>query len=356
MKIYKLDPNPSRDGTGGNKVETMITETLNEVNDEAVVHITDQIMGVGKKKIEKLMSYWRHTKLICEADVVLTNTADRRACLFLHHLRRKNPKVIIVTTHYHYAYLMYKKFSRKRAFVHFYENNILKNSDIISVCGPYTYKTTKREFPNKEIMMTGVPIPRNIETLSCRSPGELLFIGTIEPRKGLHFLIEALGKVREKYHISIAGNYAKHMEYYNRLIARADQLGISDKIDFLGRITDEQKEKLLQKAYAFVFPTQDEGYGIVMIEAMGHGVPVIAFNNTSIPYTVVNNHNGLLVNNLDVNDLAKKISFVLNNPDEVGRMGENGVETYNNTMTVEQFKAGIRTMYDKIVNIREKGR
>lgn len=356
MKIYKLDPNPSSDATGGNKVETLITETLNEVNDEPVVQITDKMMGVGGKKIDKLLSYWLHTKLISEADVVITNTADRRACLFLKHLRRKNPKIVIVTTHYHFAYLMFKEHSRKRAFVHFYESNILKNSDIISVCGPYPYETTKREFPNKEILMTGVPIPRNIEALSRREPGELLFIGTIEPRKGLHFLIEALGKVKEDYHFSIAGNYSKQKEYYNRLLARAKELGISKKIDFLGRITDEQKEELLQKAYAFVFPTQDEGYGIVMIEAMGHGVPVVAFNNTSIPYIVEDNQNGLLVNNLNVDDLAEKISYVLKKPDDVERMGKNGIETYRNTLTVEQFKEGIRDMYSRILEIRNSRR
>lgn len=351
MKIYKLDPNPSTDATGGNKVETLITETLNEVNDEPVVQITDKMMGVGGNKIDKLLSYWRHTELIAHADVVITNTADRRACLFLHHLRKKNPKVVIVTTHYHFAYLMFKEHSRKRAFVHFYESNILKNSDIISVCGPYPYETTKKEFPNKEILMTGVPIPRNIDTLSRREPGELLFIGTIEPRKGLHFLIEALGKVKENYHVTIAGNYSKQIEYYNGLVRKAEELGISEKIHFLGRISDEQKEELLQKAYVFVFPTQDEGYGIVMIEAMGHGVPVVAFNNTSIPYIIEDNNNGLLVNNLDVDDLARNISYVLNNPDEVERMGKNGVKTYHDTLTVEQFKNGIRKMYDRIVEI-----
>ncbi len=354
MKIYKLDPNPSLDATGGNKVETLIIEAMNECNDERVLQITDEIMGVGEGKIDKLLSYWRNTKLISDADVILANTADRRACFFLHHLKKKNPNITIVTTHHHFAYLMFDKGSKQRALIKFYENNIIRNSDIIAVSGQYPYEMTLKMFPEKIVIHTGVPIPRDVTTVSNLIPGKLLFIGTVEPRKGLHFLIKALGQVDEDFHLSIAGNYNGHKKYYNYLMNLVNEYDLGGKIEFLGRISDEEKEELLRQAYTFVFPTQNEGYGMVLLEAMGHGVPVVAFNNSSIPYIVNDQKNGLLVDNLNVDDLALKITFVLQNPDEVRRMGENGLQTYQNSQTVDEFKNGIKELY-KTLEIMKKG-
>ena len=305
MKIYKLDPNPS-DLTGGNKVENLLIACLNECNDEKLVQITDKLMNVSGGKLNKVLSYWRNWKLIGQADVVFTNTADRRACFFLHFLKAKKPNIIIVTTHHHFAYLQYKKLSFKRAFVRFYENNIIKNSDILVIPGEYPYALTQKLYPQKLSFFTGVPILKREIKISQRFKGELVFVGSIEPRKGLHFLIEALGKVKEDFHLSIAGSFVGHEEYYEKLINLAKINHIQNKISFLGRISDEEKEALLNKAYTFVFPTQNEGCCNAIVEAIACGCPIIS-SDRAFNADICDHTNSLLVDPDNVDEIRNAI-------------------------------------------------
>lgn len=71
--------------------------------------------------------------------------------------------------------------------------------------------------------------------------------------------------------------------------------GLEDVVTFVGRISDEELKSYYSRAYCFVFPSLLEGYGMVLIEAMSYGLPVIAFDNSAIPFTVKNDRNGILV-------------------------------------------------------------
>lgn len=353
MKIYSLNPVANYTKTGGNKLEGIIVETLNSINDSPVLVITDEYLGVGSSKKDKLLSYWKNWRRISEADVILTNISNRRLCFFLGFLKRRNPKITVLVTHHHFAFMTYNKPSLRKWFTKFFEMNILNSADIIAVSGQYTYEQTLKRFEKNRVFFTGVPIEKNVTSLSRKDHGELLFIGTIEPRKGLNYLVDALAKVKENYHISIAGNYSGHIGFYNSLLEKIRANGTAVKIEFLGRISDSEKEELLNKAYAFIFPTLNEGYGIVMLEAMGHGIPVIAFNNSSIPYIVKDHINGLLVKNRNVDDLANKISYILNNPSSVAEMGAEGLKTYEEAEDVQGFKDKISELYYIVKGIHE---
>lgn len=62
--------------------------------------------------------------------------------------------------------------------------------------------------------------------------------------------------------------------------------GLEDVVSFSGRVSDEELRNYYSKAYCFVLPSLLEGYGMVLIEAMSYGLPVIAFNNSAIPFTL----------------------------------------------------------------------
>jgi len=116
----------------------------------------------------------------------------------------------------------------------------------------------------------------------------LVFLGRIEPIKGTHIAIELAKKTAKK--LVIAGNIpAGHQEYFDSMI----KPHLSDDITYIGAVNDEQKNILLGQAAAFLMPIQwNEPFGIVMIEAMACGTPVIGFNKGAVSEVIENNIDG----------------------------------------------------------------
>ncbi|MEP7108241.1 MAG: glycosyltransferase [Ferruginibacter sp.] len=123
----------------------------------------------------------------------------------------------------------------------------------------------------------------------------LIFLGRIERIKGCHIAI-AVAKACG-YKLVIAGNISPledEKSYYENEIA---PLVDGDHIQYVGALNDRQKNEWLGKARALLFPIEwNEPFGIVMIEAMSCGTPVIAFNRGSVDEVVIENITGLKVN------------------------------------------------------------
>ncbi len=109
----------------------------------------------------------------------------------------------------------------------------------------------------------------------------LFFIGALTERKNVHTLVEML-ELLPGYDLVLAGdhltNYAK-----SKLARTITQTKTGNRVHFLGKINDIEKQFYLQKCSAFVFPSLREGFGIPPIEAMRFGKPVFLSNNTSLP-------------------------------------------------------------------------
>lgn len=114
----------------------------------------------------------------------------------------------------------------------------------------------------------------------------LLHIGTLNPRKNLEFLIEVFANLRRQLpdlNLVIAG---KPGWYYEGLFKQVKDLGLSSQVKFLGYLPDQDKPALLSGAYAFVFPSRYEGFGLPVLEAMACGCPVVVADLSSLPEVV----------------------------------------------------------------------
>jgi glycosyltransferase involved in cell wall biosynthesis len=116
----------------------------------------------------------------------------------------------------------------------------------------------------------------------------LIFLGRIEPVKGTHIAIEIALKTQQK--LIIAGNIpAEHQLYFDQQI----QPFLSTQINYIGSVNDQQKNNLLQNALALLMPVQwNEPFGIVMIEAMACGTPVIGFKRGAISEVISHGKTG----------------------------------------------------------------
>ncbi len=152
---------------------------------------------------------------------------------------------------------------------------------------------------------------------------EILFVGGLDEAhrfKGVGNLIKAMSKVEIKnsWKLNIVGNGDLVKEYKNL----AKNLGIFSKVNFLENITDEELPKIYRNADCFVLPSisRNEAFGIVLIEAMASGVPVIASDLLGVRSVFQDEIQGLRIKPGSVLDLKEKLEFILNNEGKRNKM------------------------------------
>nr|WP_294899510.1 glycosyltransferase [uncultured Pedobacter sp.] len=135
----------------------------------------------------------------------------------------------------------------------------------------------------------------------------LVFLGRIEKIKGPHLAIELAKRSGKK--LLIAGNIPELGRlYFDKEISPL----LNENIQYIGPIDDQQKNKLLGKASALLMPILwDEPFGIVMIEAMACGTPVIGLNRGAVKEVIVEGENGYIGENMeDLAEAIQKISLI----------------------------------------------
>ncbi len=154
----------------------------------------------------------------------------------------------------------------------------------------------------------------------ARNDNELLFVGRLVEKKGVRYLLDALLLVIGKnphVHLTIAGSGPMESE----LSELAKQLNIADKVDFLGMTEQSKLPALYRRAAMAVFPFiiaesgDQEGFGLVQVEAMGCGCPVIAGDLPAIHDIIAHEENGLIVPSADAPVLADTIIRMLSDRD-----------------------------------------
>ena len=139
----------------------------------------------------------------------------------------------------------------------------------------------------------------------------LLTVSRLERNKGYHHLLAALHRLRDELPprwrlllVGVGGEKAK-------LEAQTTQLGLDQHVTFIGRLDDAELHSLYEQVDVFVHPTLYEGSSLVTLEAMIHGLPVVATAAGGIPDKVFSGHNGLLVPPDDPNALANALRLAL---------------------------------------------
>ena len=127
-----------------------------------------------------------------------------------------------------------------------------------------------------------------------------LAVGSLIQRKGYDVLIEAFAQLDNAEQLIIIGSGTEN----ERLHAQVEQLGIADRIRFTGMLDKQAIVSLMNESNAFVLPSRSETFGVVYIEAMAMGLPVIA-TPCGGPEHFVNSDNGLLVDIDNVEQLTK---------------------------------------------------
>ena len=135
--------------------------------------------------------------------------------------------------------------------------------------------------------------------------GHLLFLSRIAPEKGTHLAIEAAKKAGLP--ILVAGKVDRvDREYFRAMV---EPLIDDDGVRFLGEVSREQVKALMAEARALLLPiVWDEPFGLVIVEAMATGTPVIAFRRGAAPELIRDGETGFLVAEGDVDGMAAAVN------------------------------------------------
>lgn len=148
------------------------------------------------------------------------------------------------------------------------------------------------------VIPNGVPADNYRFTPEVARDAPLVFLGRLERIKGTHTAIEVARRTGRQ--LVIAGTCAADdaaREYFEREIAPACD---GEQIRYVGPVTDAQKIELLGRAAALLFPIEwEEPFGIVMVEALACGTPVIAFRRGAVPEVVEPGINGFLCDSVE---------------------------------------------------------
>lgn len=186
-------------------------------------------------------------------------------------------------------------------------NFILNRADSVVAQSSNTRDNAVKYFnPRKEVGIIPLafhpPVLGKItrKELSLKNEDFLLItIGRLIKRKAIDVMIAALGSVRdEKVKLLIAGD-GPEKEY---LAAQARELGIEKRIIFLGYVTDEEKYRYISQSDVFISTSLHEGFGIVFMESMFCGLPIICTNYGGQTDFLVHEENALL---MDVGNVAQ---------------------------------------------------
>lgn len=262
-----------------------------------------------------------------------------RHFLLLIMVRIIFPSMKVFITHHHYQYEVLV--GLKKMVFKFFELSFLKLSTSIIIPSPYVLQRTKELLPNKKVNYIEISFKENegstrIKNIKNR---ELLYIGTIEPRKGLHLLLDSLFLLKEEkryFNINLVGSIVDN-SYYKSLLDKVAFYGLEKQVVFHGLVSSEILQDLFITSELFVFPSLLEGYGMVLMEAMSFGIPVIAFNNSAMPFTIKDGYNGFLAKNEDTVDFKKLIEKVVCNPKLRNTLSKGALTTYNESRREADF-------------------
>jgi glycosyltransferase involved in cell wall biosynthesis len=175
---------------------------------------------------------------------------------------------------------------------------------------------------------------------------KLLWAGRCEPRKALPVGLEAIAQVKQPVQLIVAGD-GPSKEAWQR---RAAELGVNDRVEFLGRVPWATMNRLFDEADAFLFTSLRDSFGSVVLEAMGHGLPIVTLNHQGVR-DFVPAEGGFKVSvespERTTRELAQAIDALAQNPQRRMAMGQASLD-FARTETWDRRAARLVALYDDV--------
>ena len=233
-------------------------------------------------------------------------------CFLMPYLKKCNSRNPLLIT---------KSYSKAKANLH-----VLNKYDKVIVASYYMKNLLiKNGIPSDKVYINPyfvyIPQTRNENKQTCDNVlPTLLFVGRITRGKGLQYLVHALKQLTISTRLLVVGDG----DYLPDLKKQGEKM-LRHQVEYLGWLSGGELSRIYESVQVVIMPSiWAEAFGIVGIEAMSHGKPVVAFDVGGIREWLSDGEVGYLVPSGNAAVLAERIDYLLKNPSEAQKLGEAG--------------------------------
>ena len=204
------------------------------------------------------------------------------------------------------------------------------------------------DFKKNDIKCQVEYIPNFLETLPKKvnklDNKNIISVGRLEPEKGFLDLVSVFKLMELKdgeVYLNLVGDGSQKDKIFKNIVDNNN----SRKVSMHGYLDFEELNKLYEESSLYLMTSYTESFGLVLIEAMSHGIPVIAFSCAEGARELINNGvNGYLIKNRNEHEMTDKALKLLNNPEKLKKMGENARAT-----AMKYSKDEVKKMWIKLL-------
>jgi glycosyltransferase involved in cell wall biosynthesis len=202
--------------------------------------------------------------------------------------------------------------------------------------------------PSDRIRVVPNAVDETIFTLAPNGvrpvPNRVLFVGAIRRVKGVDVLLHAMRILKDHgrdVELVLVGEglFKRHRDYQGQMVQMAAQLGLADRVDFAGPLQGSELAAALHRSAVLVLPSRAESLGVVLVEALACGIPVVA-TRCGGPEEIVDDRFGELVTPEDPDALADGIAHVLDNRSsyDPAVLREHAIARFGASVVAEQMR------------------
>ncbi len=187
------------------------------------------------------------------------------------------------------------------------------------------------------------PIIDTVKTFLSESKYKIISAGNLKKTKGFDLLLQAIARIPETgLHLVIVGEG----EYRAKLERQIADLGIEDRVLLTGRQENSVFRNLLPLFDAFVLPSYDETFGIVYLEAMAAGLPVVGIKGQGIDGVIEDGINGMLLRPQKIGDIVCCIQKLMSHPDLAASIAQAGKQLVEDRYRLEHLCQRLKQVYE----------
>jgi glycogen(starch) synthase len=246
-------------------------------------------------------------------------------------------------------------------FIHEKEQQLIKESDQIIVCSKYMKDEINEVFTFQNVKIAVIPNGIDPSTGTGQVAVELpelmnkkyiFSIGRIVEEKGFETIIEAAAIAKEEiqdFMFVIAGKGPMLMTYQKQVLER----GLEGYVSFIGYVTDDQRNSLIQGCELAVIPSLYEPFGIVVLETMVLGKPTVVSNTGGMKGIIKHLQTGMLMIPGNAQSLLEQIKYLINQPEKAAEIGNRGRQIVQSLYGWNRIDSETtRVMEDTLLNQR----
>lgn len=272
-------------------------------------------------------------------------------------LTKKILKIPVVWNYHHLENNFNERWQSRLFLKHFSGVTVVSEATKKEIIEKYNIESSGLQVVYNGVAECYHPVEQIIENfrgISFTNKNVLLFVGSLNPRKNLLFLINCFSKIKSSYNdvmLLICGNDKDpEKKYSTELIGLINELKLSGSVHILSNVSNAEKILLYNKCAVFVFPSLKEGFGLAPIEAMACGKPVISSDLFALPEVVKNGVNGYAVSVENESEFVSKTLLLLNDKKLYDRLSDQAVEFVKTNFSWRKAADTTLKYYEKIIN------